>query len=78
MGLFSHQSPADRIVKEAAHQLAAAGLKAVSITALDDDNQLHTACSIRGEGFVGDGIALWKKRIAWQMEEHAEQIRSRA
>lgn len=76
MGIFSfwNTQSEDEYVKELAHDAAKAGLKAVAITALTEEGDLHTASAVRGEGFVGKGVDEWNQHLSTYMRTHADQI----
>lgn len=76
MGIFSfwNTQTEDEYVQELARDAASAGLKAVAITALDDEGDLHTASAVRGEGFVGEGVDEWNHHLSTYMRTHADHV----
>lgn len=76
MGIFDFfkaQTEAEYI-SELAHDAAQAGLKAVAVTALTDDGDLHTSSAVRGEGYVGEGVDQWNYHLSQYMHTHADTI----
>jgi len=76
MGIFDffRTQTEDEYIKELAHDAAVAGLKAVAVTALNNDGDLCTGSAVRGEGYVGDGVEAWNYHLSQYMHTHADSI----
>lgn len=71
---FTTQTPEEYARELVVDAVASGAFKAVAVTALTEDGDLHAKHTVRGEGFVGQGLADWEETLAVYTGTHADYI----